>query len=100
MVSAKRPQRNGSSAIGFFVPAQPRIADRFDDQSEDLMHAYGARLCGGRGVDPRKKVHIPRAAQTRAFGKDRSARAHQPVRALFGHEQGDAQPRFLARDAL
>ena len=74
-----------------FVAAEPRVADRLDDEGEDLVHPDRPGLAGRGGVDPREQLHVPGAPERGAFGEDGPAGAHQSVGALLGLEQRDAQ---------
>ena len=64
------------------------------------MYADGARLPGHGPINAAHELHVPRAAQGEALGKDRCPGGHESVRPLLGLQERDAQPRLLQCDVL
>ena len=84
----------------FLVAAQAGVAVGLHHQGEQLVDAHGAGLGRRDGVDAGHQVHVPRAADSRALGKDGVAGSLCPVGALFAFEHRDSEARLLPGDLL
>ena len=84
----------------FLVASEARIANRLDDEREDLVHADGSRFPRRGRINSAQQFHVPGTAQRGALREDCAAGAHQAVRAFFRLQQRNAQPRPLPGQLL